>query len=44
MDKYKKYGWGNIYYRYLRNGHDNGYAAYMADRYCDRKEKETSKK
>lgn len=38
MDIYKKHGWGKIYYKYLGKGCDHGYAAYMADSYCERKD------
>lgn len=44
MDIYKKHNWGNIYYRWLRKGYDHGYAAYMADQFCKRKERELKRK
>jgi hypothetical protein len=31
--------WGTIYHKYVRKGYDNGYAAYMADKWEKRKKK-----
>lgn len=40
MTNKMKCTWGDIYYRGLRRGYDHGYAAYLADRYVERKKLE----
>lgn len=32
--------WGEIYHKWVRKGYDNGYAAWLADRYIQRKKQQ----